>query len=235
MAPRTTNLGITILHSFVNLFLCSLFTNKFHIDTLTIVDFFHCVAENNDPLSTDVRLALQGKIEKRQESETPKTMFPNESPILQELGKEQMKQIFKAARAIVLYGSIDERVVQNFDNLLPTKKSTNSFILGTKYIPSKCSAYTRTQSPHKEPNYPFKKAVPTSFQVPITFHAYRMVSIWADKKHPLSIENWKNQGVVKSLIPSRNTKSGNRIEFAVQSLVTAWNSIAKVHWISKGR
>ena len=193
---------------------------------MNIVDLFRWVSESNDPHSTEIRTVLQEKIEKRPNTSKPRTMFPNDSPILQELGTEQMKQIFKAARAIALYSTVDKRILDIFNILVPTKMLSNSFIIGTKFIPSKCSSYNRVSTSKDVLPSPFATTIPKSFEVLLTFHAYRMATVLVEKDHPITVKYYSNQPDCTRFVVPKTTKSGNRIGFAVQSLLTAWNAVA---------
>ena len=226
MAPRTSNTGTIVLCSLINIFLSNEFSNYFNIEVMNIVDLFRWVSESNDPHSTEIRTVLQEKVDKRPNTSKPRTMFPNDSPILQELGTEQMKQIFKAARAIALYSGIDNRILHIFNLLIPTKMLSNSFIIGTKFIPSKCSSYNRASSSKDVLPSPFATSIPKSFEALLTFHAYRIATALVEKDHPITVKYYSNQPDCTRFVVPKTTKSGNRIGFAVQSLLTAWNAVA---------
>ena len=226
MAPRTSNIGAIVLFCLVNIFRGELFKSKFNLENLNLKNFIRWLSSSIDPHSSQIRRVLEDKISKRRQNNKPRSMFADESPLLQELGTEQMKQIFKAARAIALYSNNDDRIYQIFEALVPTKKISVSFIIGTKYIPSKCSAYGRNASASDDAASPFAIKVPKSFEVLLAFHAYRVVTLMVEQNNPFSLSQSSPHTQTTSFVLVRNTKSGNRIGFAVQTVLNAWNAIA---------
>ena len=167
-------------------------------------DIFKWIVASDAEVCKRICNMMRQKNERRR-IKTFRSMFrENEPKHLQELGTEQNKQIFKASAALVLYDEKDPRILQAFWSVFDSG-SISSLLVGTRYVPQKCSVNRVNKSSQ------FSVKVPRKFEVLVYLHALKFFSV--------------NRKICQEF----NLKSsvGNRIGYVVQNLIRAWSSLAK--------
>ena len=215
MAPRAANTSKTCVENLIPLILSDTFADAFDVDAplLDPKPFFRWLCTQTDDHTKAVIAQMQLKVVNRGSASIAKTLFPDGSPILQELGSEQMRQILKAAHSIASYSRMDRRVLDYCRQAMMTGPVSWNFIIGSKYIPSR----GRKNYNSSESVRTFATDVPTIFEALLYFHS---LVFCERERHAATMTG------PAPLKTDRSKSTGNRIGFAVQLIINAWNKFA---------
>lgn len=220
MASMTSNIGLRCFNYLVQLFRSDSCKEKFDIssNTFSTESFIRWILNEDSAPAVGLKKLMEEKNNNRGGREF-RTQYPDEETVFQELGTEQVRQYFKAARAIAVYGMKDQRVLDACDLLLPTKKIPITFVTSGNFISSKCSSVSHSGSSK------FRTTIPRAFEVLLTLHAYRYVNLKKEERIGMGSSSEQVPNDLGFNIP-KTAKSGNRIGYAVQLMVSTWNRIA---------
>ena len=199
----------TALNAFILALRSDAFKESFDISRSRASDIFKWIVSREDENSKVIKDLMLQKNKARKVT-TFRSMFKEGPPELLEIGTEQNRQILKLAVALVLYTLKDQRVSQVYDSTFRDRLAGLSFLIGSKYIPSKCARY-KTNKESK-----FDTKVPKIFEILVYFHALRYY-----------VQKRNDTGSEHRLAGRQDFRTGNRIGFAVQIVVNAWSSLAR--------